>query len=113
MARRRLHRDMEGENLMTDPITTTATTIPVTATGTPQQRFAAVVAAIKNLEAGDISAAYRLEDVKLEAGEKYIDNLILGIVRAARKREAGKVIELIWRRVLDDIAKREARINGA
>jgi hypothetical protein len=95
---------------MTDLNTTTA--VPATASTTPQQRFAAVVAAIKNLEAGDIAAAYRLAEVKQESGEKYIDDLIIGIVRGARKRGAGEVVEAIWRRVLNDIVRREARLNG-
>jgi hypothetical protein len=98
---------------MTDPDTTTAVPATVTATTTPQQRVAAVVAAIKGLEPGDISAAYRLDDVELAKGNKYIDGLTSGIVRVARKWDAGKAIEVIWRRVLGDIVRNASRIDGA
>jgi hypothetical protein len=96
---------------MTDLDTTTA--VPA---ATPQQRVAALVAAIKGLEPGDVGAAYRLEEIDRRTADrytKYVHNLIrcIGLI-AVRKRRAGGAIGEIWRRVLDDIVKNEKRING-
>jgi hypothetical protein len=94
---------------MTDLNTTTA--VPATAAATPQHRVGALVQAIKNLQPGDVGAAYRLDEVEKTAGEKYVD-IVIRRAGAARGQSAPAAIETIWDGVLADIAKSAVRMTG-
>ena len=86
-------------------VTTTA------AATTPQARVSALVAAIRNLQPGDIRAAYRLGDVKEGASRRYLVRFDRASDPPLFDEKPGKQIEYIWCRVLNDIAEREGRMN--